>query len=154
MRPNRARALATSSAPGLSGITSAVSARSARRVNGKPALPNAARLGMAMKWAKPLTSMVESPSIAADTSGKVFLQASATGRSKKKWKRSWLLAENGPVGNRSGCSIGMRPFGATWCHSCTGSARPRGRPSSGRVATKASLMLTFSAERFAPSGRV
>ncbi len=48
MRPSSASALATSSPLALSGITSALSARSAMRVNGKPALPKAARLGIAM----------------------------------------------------------------------------------------------------------
>ena len=43
-------------------MTTADSDRSAMRVNGNPALPNAARSGMAMKCGKPEMSMMESAS--------------------------------------------------------------------------------------------
>ncbi len=98
--------------------------------------------------------MVDASSIAADTSGKVFLHSSARGRSKKKWKRSWLLADNGPVGSSSGCRIGIAPRAPSFCHIRRGTEVASGRPLSGRVVTKASLMLMLSADLSAPSGRV
>ena len=61
------RYVVISAALGESGMTTAVSERSAMRVNGKPESRNTPRLGIAMKCEKPDTSMVESGSIAPRT---------------------------------------------------------------------------------------